>query len=98
MSQVQLVAVILEQLRQPLPAIGGLERDLGLAVEPAEQRHERVGVVDDPAREPLPPSSSRAATCERLRCRSMPTELIEGPPSIRTSDAPEGIAPRAPER
>jgi len=51
---VQLVAVVLEQLRQPFPAIGRLERDLGLAVELAEQRHERVAVILDPAREQLP--------------------------------------------
>jgi hypothetical protein len=53
MGQVQLVAVVLEQVGQPLPAVGRLERDLGLAVELAEQRHERIGVVDDPAREQL---------------------------------------------
>jgi hypothetical protein len=53
MRQVQLVAVVLEQVGQPLTAVGRLERDLGLAVELAEQRHERVGVVDDPAREQL---------------------------------------------
>jgi pyruvate formate-lyase activating enzyme-like uncharacterized protein len=50
-GQVQLVAVVGEQVGQPLPAVGRLERDLGLAVELVEQRHEGVGVVGDPARE-----------------------------------------------
>jgi len=53
MRQVELVARLLEHVGEPLPAVGRLESDLGLAVDPPEQRHERVGVVGDPAREQL---------------------------------------------
>jgi hypothetical protein len=33
MGEVELIACILEQLGEPLPVVGRLERDLGLAVE-----------------------------------------------------------------
>jgi len=52
-GQVQFVAVLLEQVGQPLPAIGRLKRDLGLAVEFPEEREESAGGGDDPAREQL---------------------------------------------
>jgi hypothetical protein len=44
---------LLEQLGQPLPAIGRLERKLGLLAEPAEQLAEALTIVDQPAREQL---------------------------------------------
>jgi hypothetical protein len=69
-GQVQLVAVVLEQVGEPLPAVGRLERDLGLAVEPAEQRHERVGVVGDPAREQL-----AAVLVERRHVRALAMQV-----------------------
>lgn len=53
MRQVQLIARLLEQIGQPLPTIGRLQRNLGLAVDPRQQLEERLGVVDDPPREQL---------------------------------------------
>jgi hypothetical protein len=53
MGQVQLVAGLLEQVGQPLPAVGRLERDLGFAVDPRQQLEEHLRVVDDPARQKL---------------------------------------------
>ncbi len=50
MREVHVVAGLLEQLREPLPAVGRLERHVR-AVRVAEQLPERVAVVDDPARE-----------------------------------------------
>jgi hypothetical protein len=52
---VKLIAVLLEQFGQPLPAVGRLERDPGVAVELGQQLDEGLRIVDDPARkEKLP--------------------------------------------
>ena len=51
MRQVQLVAGVLQHVGEPLPAVGRLERDLGLAVDPRQQLEEGLGVVCDPARD-----------------------------------------------
>ena len=48
MSEVQLVAGVLEQIRQPLPAVGSLERHMR-PVRVAETLKERLSLVDDPA-------------------------------------------------
>jgi hypothetical protein len=50
---VQLVAGVLEQIGEPLPAVGRLERDLGLAVDLRQQLEERGRVVRDPPRQQL---------------------------------------------
>src|SRR5215216_3394157 len=52
MREVQLVACVLEQIGQPFPAVGRLERDPGL-LELAEQVEKRCRIVDDPARDQL---------------------------------------------
>jgi hypothetical protein len=49
-GEVHVVAGLLEQLRQPLPAVGRLERYV-CPVRVAEQLAERLAVVDHPARE-----------------------------------------------
>jgi len=90
--------VVLEQVRQPLPAVGRLERDLGLAVELAELRHERVGVVGDPAREQL-----AAVLVERRDVRALAMQIDADRIHPRASFDPDftcarGIAPRTPER
>jgi hypothetical protein len=51
--EVQLIARALEQVGQPLPAVGRLERDPGLAVDSLQQLQEDGGVVDDSARKHL---------------------------------------------
>lgn len=53
MGEVQLIASLLPDVGEPLPAVGRLERDLGLAVDALEQLEERLRVVDDPPREQL---------------------------------------------
>jgi hypothetical protein len=45
----QVIAGLLEQLGQPFPAVGRLQRDVRLG-RVAEQLQERVAVVDDPTR------------------------------------------------
>jgi hypothetical protein len=97
-GQVQLVAVVLEQIGEPLPAVGRLERDLGLAVEFAQQRHERVGLVDDPARQQL-----AAVLVDRRHVGALAMQIDADRIHPRASFNPDftcarGIAPRAPER
>lgn len=53
MRQVQLAPLGLEQLREPLPAVGRLQREASVLTELAEQFTEALGVVDQPAREQL---------------------------------------------
>jgi hypothetical protein len=50
----QLAAVVLEQLRQPLPAVGRLQRELRLPTQLVEQFAEPLRIVDEPARAQLP--------------------------------------------
>src|SRR5438093_4543048 len=52
--EVQLVALLLEQVGEPLPAVGRLERDLQLATEFGQDRFQCLRVVRDSAREQLP--------------------------------------------
>jgi hypothetical protein len=54
MREMQLAALALEQLRQPLPAVGRLQHEASLLTELAEQRPEALRVVDQPPREQLP--------------------------------------------
>ena len=49
----QLAALLLKQLCQPLPAIGCLQRELGVLTELAQQLSEALAVVDQPARQQL---------------------------------------------
>jgi hypothetical protein len=49
--EVDLVAGVLEQLCQPLPAVGRLDGDPRLALQAGEQLEERLAVVDDPPRQ-----------------------------------------------
>jgi len=88
MREVQLVAGLLEQVGQPLPAVGRFERDLSLIAQFAEQAEKGLGLVDDLRERISAPSRSRTAICERLRWRSMPTYIIAGPPSVPTSTTP----------
>jgi hypothetical protein len=44
---------VLEQLGQPLPAVGRLQREPRLLTQFAEQLAESLGIVDEPAREQL---------------------------------------------
>ena len=74
--QVELVALILEQLGEPLPAIGRLKCDLALAVEPSEQLQKRIAVISIRRERSCVPSSAATAMWERLRCRLTPTEFV----------------------
>src|SRR5271166_326060 len=51
MSQVQLIAAVLEQLGEPLPAIGRLHRDLALTLQASEQLEELLTAIRDPLRQ-----------------------------------------------
>jgi hypothetical protein len=53
MSEVELDPLTLEQVREPLPAEGGLECDLRLASQLGEDGTQRPRVVRQPAREQL---------------------------------------------
>ena len=81
--EVHVIAGVLEQLGEPLPAVGRLERDMR-AHRVAEQFDERLA----PSRDPLLKRELAVlvdiAICERRRCRSMPTQRLGldmvGPP------------------
>ena len=51
--EMQLVARLFEQVGQPLPAVGRLERDLELIAQSLQQLEKALRVVGDPAREQL---------------------------------------------
>ena len=53
MSEVELDPLGLEQVGEPLPAEGGLERDLRVRAQLGEDGAQRVRVVRHPAREQL---------------------------------------------
>jgi hypothetical protein len=53
MGQVELVACVLEQVGEPLPAVGRLEGDPGVAFEFGEELEEGGRIVGDPPRERL---------------------------------------------
>jgi len=53
MREMQLAALALQQLRQPLPTVGRLERELRVRTQLAQQLAEAIRVVDEPAREHL---------------------------------------------
>jgi hypothetical protein len=53
MGKMQLVAGVLEQIGQPFPSVGRLERDPGVIAQFVQQAEEGLGLVDDPAREQL---------------------------------------------
>jgi hypothetical protein len=54
MREMQLAAVALEQLGEPLPTVGRLQREPRLPTQLSEQFAEQLGIVDQPAREHLP--------------------------------------------
>ena len=49
MSEVELVTGAFEHVSQPLPAVGRLQRDLGVIAYFLQQLEKRSGVVADPA-------------------------------------------------
>ena len=51
MREVKVIAGVLQQFREPLPAVGRLNSDLALALQAAEQLDERLAAVDDPPRQ-----------------------------------------------
>ena len=51
--EVQLVAGVLEQIGQPLPAVGRLQRDPALALDFGQQRQDRRPIVDEASRAQL---------------------------------------------
>jgi hypothetical protein len=80
---VQLAAAVLQQLRQPLPPIGGLQRERRLTPELGDHLLKDVGVVDDPTRQHL-----RAALVDRRDMRALAMQIDTdvnhcGPPSGR---------------
>src|SRR6266540_3419337 len=89
MGEVQLVALLGEQVGEPLPAVGRLERDLQLAAELGQDRLQRLRVVRDSAREQLP-----ALLVEGGDLRALAMEIdadvdhLLGPPSVPTSTTP----------
>jgi hypothetical protein len=98
MRQMQLVAGILKQVGQPLPAVGRLQRDRGVIAQSLQDFEEHLRVVDDPAREQLP-----TLAVEDSDLRAVAVEIN---PDVHHSwasfgpdfdDAP-GIPPRARER
>jgi hypothetical protein len=72
-SEVELDPLALEQVRQPLPAEAGLERDLRFLSSSAKMARSATGSFVTRRESSSRPSSSKAATCEVLRCRSIPT-------------------------
>src|SRR5437870_5267968 len=96
MGEVELVVLALQQLGQPFPAVGRLKCDPRFAVEPREQLQERLGSLTIRRERCRSASSPITATCERLRCRSMPTEFISGPHGPEDLCAPEAYRLRAP--
>jgi hypothetical protein len=83
MREVHVLARLLQQVGEPLPAVGRLERDVR-PLRIAEQLLERFAVIDDPPRQRQLAVLVDAAICERRRCRSMPTQrlplVMVGPP------------------
>ena len=55
MREVQLVPLRLQQLGQPLPTVGRLQRNLQLAAQLGQDRLQRLRLVHDPPREQLRP-------------------------------------------
>lgn len=54
MREMQLAALVLEQLGEPLPTLGRVQREPGVRTQLVEQFAEQLGIVDEPAREQLP--------------------------------------------
>ena len=89
-APVQLTALALEQLGQPLPAVGRLQRKPRVLDELPEQLTEAIGSLTNRRESSCSPCSSTTATCERLRCRSIPTYTMRGPPSVPEHNARPG--------
>jgi len=99
MRQMQLAALGLEQLGQPLPPVGGLEREPVVVAQLAEQLAEALGVVDQPPRQQL--------LAALVNHRDMRALAMQVNPDVHhawasfgpgTQRAPGGIARRAPGR
>jgi hypothetical protein len=94
MRETQLVPLLLEQIGEPFPAVGRLERDLQLAAQLSKDRLQRLRLVDHPAREQL-----RPGLVERGDLRALAMEIdadvdhLLGPPSSPDVLVSSGIAP-----
>jgi hypothetical protein len=70
-----------QQIGEPAQVDGGLEGDLDrFRRQLAEDAQERIRLAGDRALKSSAPSSSRAANCERLQCRSTPMYTMTGLP------------------
>ena len=79
----QLAAAILQQLRQPLPTVGGLKRELRLVPKFCDHRLEDVGVIDDPPREHLHAALVDGGDVRALAMQIDTDVNHRGPPSGR---------------
>jgi len=98
MGEVQLVAGLLQQIGQPLPAVGRLERDPSVIAQSVQQLEEGLALVDDPPREQL-----LALVVEDGDLRALAVEIDPDVHHCWASFGPDfddapGIAPRARER
>jgi hypothetical protein len=73
MDQVRLQLQLLQQVDQPAPAVGGLERHRGAWRQLTQDRHSLGRIIGEVAVALLGAAASTMATWERLRCTSMPT-------------------------
>src|SRR5437899_8110558 len=89
MGEVQLVALLVEQVGEPLPAVGRLERDLELAAELGQDRLQRLRVVRDSTREQLRPLLVQSSDLRALAMEiDTDVDHLLGPPSVPTSTTP----------
>jgi hypothetical protein len=72
-DQVRFPLELLQQLDQPAPAVGRLERHRGARRQDAKESHQLGRVVGQVAVALGTPAASTMATWERLRCTSIPT-------------------------
>jgi hypothetical protein len=50
-SEIHVIASVVEPLSQPLPPVGGFDRDPALSLQTSQQLQKRFAVVDDSARQ-----------------------------------------------
>jgi hypothetical protein len=98
MREVQLITGLLEQLSQPLPTIGRLQRHPGLAIDPRQQLQKRLRVVDDPARQHLGAIRVDHGDVRALAMQVDADRIHLWASSDPGTRAPDGIARRAPVR
>jgi hypothetical protein len=90
--------MLLEQIGQPLPAVGRLQRDLHVIVQSLQQLEKGLGLVDDPTREDL-----ATVAVEHGDLRAVAVEIDSDVHHRWASFGPDfadalGIPPRARER